>query len=306
MTRSLLISSVLACLLALTITAGATLARDAPPPVPEQSPVATQKLETLRASFGPSALDYLEKTDGKGDKYLPPSKIDPRFTMAIYVNASGSGPQAQRMWVLQRRESDNAWKMGLWDKAHWARKGLPDSIAPPYSWLVSTGRKYAGDRKSGPTPRGVFTLDDRSYRLARGYASPGMINVIYIDLHYSSGRRSGVAFHGTTRGRYRRLGRIDSHGCIRMTQSNALALLDRLQGRDKVLSEHRRFGKVPRFWTHERRGLRFGYTRDGTMHAAQNTQQSETQVAALGTSIPDLPDVLTKTGFRAIVVIFAD
>ena len=96
-----------------------------------------------------------------------------------------------------------------------------------------------------------------------------MIHTMYIDFHYDNGRRSGVAFHGTLPGRYRRLGSIDSHGCIRMKQKNAASLFDRITGRDRVLAADMRWGEVPRFWMSERGQNRAGYTRDGTPHPAE-------------------------------------
>lgn len=279
-------------------------------PLPVKSPFAEQKraadLAAFKAKYGTPALEYLESLKGKKN-FIAPSEIDPRFTMALYVNASGSGKTAQRMWVLQRDEIGGAWSVGLWDKKHWSRKGLPAGMEPPYSWLVSTGRKYRGDKRSGPTPTGVFAIDERRYRLARGYSSPGMINVVYIDLHYSGGRRSGVAFHGTTYGRYRRLGSIDSHGCIRMTKANAITVLDRLQGRDGVLSDDMRWGDVPRFWKRERGGNRYGYTRSGRPWPAD----APTVVAAnthdgVESDATPFPRVLTKEGYRALTVIFRD
>ncbi len=284
------------------------------PPAPEQSPFVAQKLEQMRAKFGPAALEFLEDISDKRAPYLPPSKIDPRFTLALYVKTNGSGLRAQRMWVLQRDVVGGPWKLALWDKRYWRRKGLPSNLTPPYSWPVSTGRHYRGDPKSGPTPRGVFSLDERKYRSARGYTAPGMINVMYIDYHYSSGRRSGVAFHGTTRGRYRRLGRIDSHGCIRMTQANALALLNRVQGRDGVLDKDMHWGEVPRYWRSQRRGRRFGYTRDGSVHLPveaaleQVVSQDGEPSGATFTNDADkpFPPALTKQGYRAIAIIFAE
>jgi len=298
------------CLVSSSLVVGSGVAHaNATPPLPVLSPNAIEKRDALIRSFGQPALEYLQSLEGK-DGYLAPSELDPRFTMAFYVNTKARGPHAQRLWMLQRDTLGGDWRLGMWDTSFWRRKGLPSAVTPPYSWLVSTGRKYRGDRKSGPTPTGVYTIDERKYRMARGYTVPGMINVTYIDLHYSSGRRSGVAFHGTTRSKYRRLGSIDSHGCIRMTQSNALALINRMQGRDDVLSKDLRWGEVPRFWTTERRGRRYGYNRDGETHPVLGpvTVASADTVGEVveASDATRFPSVLTKQGYRAVVVLFQD
>jgi len=259
------------------------------------------------------ALRYLEGLKGSDERYKAPSELDPRYTVALYVNAATQGPWRQRMWVLQRDGIGAPWRLAMWDERHWRKADLGQGETPSYSWPVSTGRHYRGDKFSGPTPTGVFALDERKWRYGRGYTSPGMINTMYIDFHYASGRRSGVAFHGTTRGRYRRLGTNDSHGCIRMKQKNALAVLDRITGRDGVLAEEMRWGEVPRYWKTKRGQTRLGYTRDGTPHAVEvatadgtdadgNVLPPQTQASDAGA----LPDVLTKVGFRAIAVIFTD
>lgn len=218
---------------------------------------------------GEPALDYLESLKGSSERYKAPSELDARYTIALYVNAAGSGPWRQRMWVLQRDAIGAPWRLGMWDEEHWRKAKLPAGETPSYSWPVSTGRYYRGDPFSGPTPTGVFALDERKWRYGRGTTGPGMIHTMYIDFHYDNGRRSGVAFHGTLPGRYRRLGSIDSHGCIRMKQKNAASLLDRITGRDKALPPDMRWGEVPRFWTSERGQNRAGYTRDGTTHPAE-------------------------------------
>ncbi len=260
------------------------------------------------AAHSDPALDYLESLKGSNERYKAPSELDPRYTVALYVNAAGSGAWRQRMWVLQREAIGAPWRLAMWDAAHWKKAKLAAGETPAYSWPVSTGRHYRGDPFSGPTPTGVFALDERKWRYGRGYTAPGMIHTMYIDFHYDNGRRSGVAFHGTLPGRYRRLGSIDSHGCIRMKQVNAAAVFDRITGRDKVLPEELRWGEVPRFWASERGKSRSGYTRDGSVHPAP------AMVADLGvmpastgaiTDVEPLP-VLTKTGFRAIAVIFED
>lgn len=282
-------------------------ASKSPPPIPIQSPHAVQKQEQLRRQFAKASLAYLEGVNHDGDRYIRPSEIDARFTIALYVNTAGSGSQAQRLWFLQRDELGGPWRLGLWDQKYWRARGLPDDVTPPYNWPVSTGRKYPGDRFSGPTPTGVFALDERKGRMIRGYGAPGMINVAFIDFHYRSGRRSGVAFHGTTGGKYRLLGSIDSHGCIRMTKTNALAMLNRLQGRDGVITDELRWGHVPRFWSHERHGQRFGYTRDGSPHYLPTASAREVPGAAVADTADDqFPSVLTKEGYRAIAVLFKD
>jgi len=269
------------------------------------------------------ALAYLEGLKGGDERYMAPSEIDPRYTIALYVNTATEGPWRQRMWVLQRDRVGGAWRLAMWDERYWRKAKLDDDEVPSYSWPVSTGRYYRGDKFAGPTPTGVFALDERKWRHGRGWSAPGMIHTMYIDFHYSSGRRSGVAFHGTTRYRYRRLGTADSHGCIRMRQENALSVLNRITGRDDVLPEDMRWGEVPRYWKRERGTKRWGYTRDGTPHAVEYADAGPASVtdSALPPAIEPrtdalrmadaqgparLPDVLTKEGFRAIAVIFKD
>lgn len=253
-----------------------------------------------------AALAYLEGLKGSDARYRAPSELDARYTIALYVNVATSGPWRQRMWVLQRDAIGAPWRLSMWDEAHWRKAALGDGGAPSYSWPVSTGRYYRGDRFSGPTPTGVFALDERKWRYARGYTAPGMIHTMYIDFHYPGGRRSGVAFHGTTDGRYRRLGTSDSHGCIRMKKKNAGALFDRITGRDRTMPEELRWGEVPRFWTTEAGQTRSGYTRDGSTHPLQ-MQADATELVPETLPAGDaahLPGVLTKTGFRAVAVIF--
>ena len=259
-----------------------------------------------QAARGDPALTYLESLKGSSERYKAPSELDGRYTVALYVNAAGSGPWRQRMWVLHRDAIGGSWRLAMWDEEHWRKAKLPAGEAPSYSWPVSTGRYYRGDPFSGPTPTGVFALDERKWRYGRGYTAPGMIHTMYIDFHYDNGRRSGVAFHGTLPGRYRRLGSIDSHGCIRMKQKNASSLFDRITGRDRVLAADMRWGEVPRFWTAERGQNRAGYKRDGTPHPAETlvADLSPVETVAATASDAGLPSVLTKPGFRAIAVIF--
>jgi lipoprotein-anchoring transpeptidase ErfK/SrfK len=286
------------------------------------APAAANTQKSGEAVAHPStALEYLEKTSGKSKDYLRPSEIDRRYNIALYVNASGRGPNAQRMWVLQRDAADGKMKFAMWDKKWWKSKRakrkykLEPGQQPPFSWLVSTGYRWPGNRKSGPTSLGVFAIDERKGRTQRGWHTHGMIHVMYIDYHYSSGRRSGIAFHGTTRGQYRRLGSIASHGCIRMHQSNALNLLKRIKGWDKVLPEDQRWGEVPRFWKREKYSRRYGYVRDGSLLTKQRKTPIEVAEAELAIPAGDTvapieslltPQVLTKKGYRAVAIIFKD
>lgn len=261
------------------------------------------------------AVTFLNSIKGQADPYLAPRDIDPRFTTAVYVNVANRGPSRQRMWVLQRDQLGGAWRLGLWDKRHWkrkARRAKVKHLTPRYSWPISSGRYYRGDRKSGPTPPGVYGLDERRWRYGRGWLQSGMRHVMHIDYHYRGGRVSGVAFHGTNRFRYRRLGRADSHGCIRMRQDNALAFINRITGRDGVLSETLRWGDVPRFWRGEKGRRRFGYKRNGGL--LLNGAHNSFKVASLAWPVVRdsdarparilKPQVLTKQGFRTLVVFF--
>ena len=148
-------------------------------------PVAVVLLAVLSApgARAEGALAYLESLKGSNERYKAPSELDPRYTIALYVNAATKGPWRQRMWVLQRDEIGGPWRLGLWDKRHWRKAKLGEAETPAYSWPVSTGRYYRGDRFSGPTPTGVFALDERKWRHGRGWSAPGMIHTMYIDFH---------------------------------------------------------------------------------------------------------------------------
>ncbi len=273
-----------------------------------------------RASAGDPAVALLDRIDVEASPYVAPRDLDSRFTTAIYVNVDTRGRWKQRMWVLNRDAMGGPWRLGLWDTSHWKRKNRKagrEGGKPLYSWPVSSGRKYPGDRRSGPTPPGVYGLDERRWRYGWGWLQPGMRHVMHIDYHYRSGRPSGVAFHGTNGHLYRRLGRADSHGCIRMRQNLALELMNRITGRDGVLSEELRWGEVPRFWQSEQGKTRVGYRRDGGYHfeavppplpefkeARASQAPVITDAAEYEPAQAVKPKVLTKQGFRAVVVFF--
>ncbi len=220
-----------------------------------------------------------------GMAYLAPDAIHPAYRLAVYVNTAPAGATAQRLWVLGRAGPGAAWTLALHDEGHWS--GRP----PAWSWPVSTGRRYPGDPRSGPTPLGIFNVDERPFRHRPGWGSPGMYNALYIDLHYPSGRASGVAMHGTPRANYPLLGRPESHGCIRMSQANADALWalfhpgPRSRGPASPL-----WGEVPRYFRSAPRqdaAPRSGYVRDGSL-------------------LLQAGRVLTKPGYAALFVFFRD
>jgi hypothetical protein len=107
-----------------------------------------------------------------------------------------------------------------------------------------------------------------------------------------------------------------------MHQKNARRLLDRLTGRDKALVEDMRWGEVPRFWRSEKGTRRLGYTRDGRPlvelpEAAAPVPGAEPVTSATAPTptppvesangvAPESAAALTKTGFRAIAVMFSD
>jgi lipoprotein-anchoring transpeptidase ErfK/SrfK len=239
------------------------------------------------AGFG---IDYLEALARRGAlpetvAFLAPSQIDPAYSHAIYVNTATRSEGGQKMWVLER--GDAGWRLALWDAGYWQDRGTPD-----YSWPVSTGRKYPGESRSGPTPLGIFNVDDRNFRHRKGWGSPGMYNAIYIDLHYSGGRMSGVAMHGTPRAKYRLLGRADSHGCIRMQQPNADAIWAMFHGTGRPGEGSPLWtAAVPRYFTSAPRGdrsTRWNYVRDGSFLT------------------DDAGARLTKPGYSALFIFFRD
>jgi hypothetical protein len=105
-----------------------------------------------------------------------------------------------------------------------------------------------------------------------------------------------------------------------MHQRNALALLDRVTGKDGVLPEELRWGEVPRYWRSEKGTRRTGYTRDGRPPAPL-PEPAAPQAAGAGAALPvdstgaietgsaasaAAAEPLNKTGFRAIAVLFDD
>ena len=48
-----------------------------------------------QAARGDPALDYLESLKGSSERYKAPSELDGRYTVALYVNAAGSGSAAR-------------------------------------------------------------------------------------------------------------------------------------------------------------------------------------------------------------------
>ena len=87
--------------------------------------------------------------------------------------------------------------------------GVSINGAPRYRWLVSTGRRGNG------TPNGNF----RPQRLERNWYSRKYDNA---PMPHSIFFHKGYAIHGTTD--LARLGRIASHGCVRLHPVNAATL----------------------------------------------------------------------------------
>jgi|GEM_PF-6028046 len=80
-----------------------------------------------------------------------------------------------------------------------------------YVFAVSGG----GNGKT--TPAGVFGVTRQNWRhMSSLYPSPGENNMDHATFFVG-----GVAFHSTTLGAYRKLGRADSHGCVRMGRPQA-------------------------------------------------------------------------------------
>lgn len=246
--------------------------------------LAAPALATEPRRFG---LDWLEALAGRGiSPYLPPSRLHEAYSHAFYVNTAFRGEAMQKMWALSR--SGSGWRLELHDQGYWDRQGG----SADYSWPVSTGALHPGAERAGPTPVGIFNLDERSARhSAGGWDAPGMYKSIYIDLHYSGGRASGVAMHGTTTARYARLGQPASNGCVRVTQAAMDAVWAIVHPGGARREASPLWGEVPRYFRSDPRdsmSARSGYVRDGSLltDAAGN--------------------LLMKPGYRALFVFFRD
>lgn len=246
-------------------------------------------------TYGISYLEALGQPGALNPKtaFVPPSQIDDAYSHVIYVNTATSGGGAQKMWVLERvAPGARHWRVALSDPEFWAHQGLAEGEAPPYSWPVSTGRHYPGEKRAGPTPLGIFNVDERNHRHRKGWGSTGMYNSIYIDLHYSSGRASGVAMHGTTNRMYSRLGRADSHGCVRMTKVNSERVWQMFHPGGARGAQSPLWGEVPRYFASAPQGgwePRWGYVRDGSFLASASGESR-----------------LMKDGYTALFVFFRD
>ncbi|SLN18454.1 L,D-transpeptidase [Roseisalinus antarcticus] len=244
----------------------------------------------LASQPAPYGIDYLEGLAEPGalhesQAFIAPSALHEAYSHAIYVNTSFYGDSRQKLWLLERQGA--SWDLGLRDDAYWQRRDVQGG----YSFPVSSGALHAGNSRAGPTPSGIFNIDERSGRYRSGWGSPGMYKAMYIDLHYNSGRMSGVAMHGTTSGRYSALGRPASHGCVRVTQSNMDAVHALFHPGGARREDSPLWGEVPRYFTSEvsnEMSVRRGYTRDGSLLT------------------DDSGAVLTKMGYTALFVFFRD
>lgn len=249
--------------------------------------LAAPALASTSATFD---IDYLERLAEPGvlhesQHFIPPSKVHEAYSHVIYANTSFYGDARQKMWVLERAGA--AWDIALRDDGYWQRK----EAEAAYSWPMSSGDLHPGNNRAGPTPSGIFNIDERSQRYSGGWGSPGMYKAMYIDLHYSSGRRSGVAMHGTTSGRYRYFGRPASHGCLRVSQANMDALHAVFHPGGARREDSPLWGEVPRYFTTEpvdSLDARSGYVRDGSL------------------LYDDAGVLRTKMGYTALLIFFRD
>ena len=226
--------------------------------------LAAPALASASATFD---IDYLESRVEAGvlhesQHFIPPSQVHEAYSHVIYANTSFYGEARQKMWVLRRAGA--AWDVALRDDDYRDR----EAAEAAYSWPMSSGALHQGNPRAGPTPSGIFNIDERSERYRGGWGSPGMYKAMYIDLHYNSGRRSGVAMHGTTSGRYRYFGRPASNGCLRVSQRNMDALHGLFHPGGARREDSPLWGEVPRYFTSDvadTMDARRGYVRDGTL-----------------------------------------
>ena len=235
-------------------------------------------------SLGIDYLEGLSESSSLADanKFVAPHAVHDAYLHVMYVNVAYSGAAMQKMWVLQRRFSG-------WDLAY--RDPTAVSGSDGWSWPVSSGALYANEARAGPTPVGVFNIDERTHRYRGGWGSPGMYKALYIDLHYSSGRASGVAIHGTTQSRYTHLGAPASHGCVRVTQSNMDVIHAMLFPNGEPREHSPLWGEVPRYFTsvpEDSWAPRSGYVRDASLLRDTNG------------------NTLTKPGYKVLAVFFRD
>ncbi|QQA44477.1 L,D-transpeptidase [Pelagovum pacificum] len=244
----------------------------------------------VAAQAVPFGIDYLEGLAEPGAlhdsvPFVAPSAVHEAYSHAFYVNVSFYGDARQKMWVLERKGT--GWDLAMRDEAFWTRHGGEAA----YSFPVSSGALHQGNSRAGPTPNGIFNVDERSQRYRSGWGSPGMYKAVYIDLHYNSGRVSGVAMHGTTYGRYSALGRPASHGCVRMTCENMDVVHAILHPGGARREDSPLWGEVPRYFTsapEDSMSARSGYVRDGSLQYDESG------------------NLLTKMGYKALFVFFRD
>ena len=219
-------------------------------------------LFSFTSHAGPITLNLQQAYDA-----LTPELLE-HYEAVIFVNISASGPHKQKAWVFERnRRGQFKLSENIVDKAVW--DGSTDQT---YSYRITSGRKYAGDKFSGPTLQGIFNFADSPTawdpvrgtrtRINRGWGSPGMKDAVYIDLAYGSNRLSGQAQHGTPSGNYKVLGTTpDSHGCVRTSQQVSGDFLEWYTSFEKQ--------PIPSFFSSTRtsgsKTYRTGYVRNGDM-----------------------------------------
>jgi len=121
-------------------------------------------------SLGIDYLEGLSENSSLADinKFVAPHAVHDAYSHVMYVNVAYSGAAMQKMWVLRRRFSG-------WDLAY--RDPTAVSGSDGWSWPVSSGALYANEARAGPTPVGVFNIDERTHRYIRRCTSTYTIHL---------------------------------------------------------------------------------------------------------------------------------
>ncbi|HEY2446256.1 MAG TPA: L,D-transpeptidase [Rhizomicrobium sp.] len=142
------------------------------------------------------------------------------FNLFIYVNKSGYGPLAQRMYVFEKTDEGD--------------------LAVLYDWPVSTGRERIerdahGHVQSSLTPTGFYEIDPK--RFYADHSSAQWDEAMPYAMFFNwkpNGRQTGLAIHGTAEDGEDALGTRASAGCVRLSLDNARTLFDLVRSRGRA------------------------------------------------------------------------